>query len=755
MKDSKESEDLRTKYGKGFDIIKKMGFKGGGLGVDGSGISEPIQVKIRPTNLGIVGESDISSNKTDKFFDVSAGVKSLKEKNKKQKTSIDIEKAKETNQNAETKINQVFPKKAYLDDIMESVSLQREICAQKRKELQDYLNEKQLEIEDQSNSLNNLEEKKSIMENLSIITKQIQRAFLKFHFDLERIMENEIVNLFEEQKDTSSIDNEDFQDQMDSLEKVVQEFSASFNGILNSCTDKSSREVSKSYLPYCSMARDILRVSLQKLYRKEKNMELDPDFGISAWIAIKTLFVSLQTSRKEKEYDSKQCFEQLLLETVGKYLEVYFMCSWDPVRENEYGISLLNIWINLIPTEFIKTNLMQVIWNKQIHQLQLNKIDLNSKDFSEISKYKWLFSWLPYYYKFGMEYQVSEVISKHIYLALDEWEPPEEWPLSLLTLWKPLLKAQKDHEAEDFEDIGFFDHETHHSDFIKQEFDNIILSNIFPKLITYFKIDFQVEQDHEIQQLDCFEHLELWFNRELFDKSLVSQIFTEVIGPKWIKALEMKLSNIRHEYRSIQDSSNETPDSTNNEHLIVLYKDLLEWYQFWRQIFSTGAMASAKSKAFLAKGLIYIDYHINFYSDLDPEIKKKTNDWIDFESFKDQDEEILELQNLKDDSLMLGVLEWISDETGLVIKQSGRRNTHGRQIYSIEYAEYHCESNNKIKSSYFKSSPILLKLFFYINQGVIFIKDPELQKEADNSEDWIPVSIPKMLAKLGIEELNK
>ncbi|POM83841.1 GC-rich sequence DNA-binding factor-like protein family protein [Cryptosporidium meleagridis] len=754
MKESKGTEDLRARYGKGFDIMRKMGFKGGGLGVDGSGISEPIQVKVRPTNLGIAVERDSSSNQSDKFKNKSTEVKNIEEKNKKQKTSIN-EPAEAINQDPETKIHQIFPKKGYLNDIMESVSLQREACEQNRKVLQECYNEKKLEIEYQSNSLDNLKEKKTIMENLSITTKQIQRIFLKFQYDLEKIMEDEIINLFEEQGDISSVENEDFQDQMDSLEKVVQELSESFNRVLNSCSDASSREVSKSYLPYCSIVRDILKVSLQKLYKKEKKMDLDPDFGISAWIAIKTLFVNLQTSRTEKEYDSKLCFEQLLLDTVGKYLEVYFICSWDPIKENEYGISLLSIWVNLIPSEFIKTNLMQVIWNKQIHQLQLDKIDSNSEGISESSKYKWLFRWLPYYYKFGMGYQISKVISKHIDVALEEWEPPEEWPLSLLTIWKPILETEKDYEAEDFDNIGFFDHETYSSHLIKQEFDNIILSNIFPKLLSYFKIDLQVEQNHKLQQLDCFSHLELWFNNDLVGKSLVSQIFTDVIGPKWIKTLELKLSNIRNEYGLTQYSRKETPNSPNNEQLVNLYKDLLEWYQFWREIFSKGAIASAKSKAFLAKGLIYIDYHINFYSDLDQEIKKKTNDWIDYESFKDQDEEVPEFMNLKDDSLILGALEWISDEVGLVIKQCRRTNDHGRQIYSIEYEEHYSESKNKVQSSYFKSNPIFLKLFFFINQGVIFIKDPEIKKDDNNSENWTPNSIPKMLAKLGIEEINK
>lgn len=755
MKESKESEDLRAKYGKGFDIIKKMGFKGGGLGIDGSGISEPIQVKLRPTNLGIMSESNSSFNASEKSLDLLVGAKNV-EKNKKQKTNIEIEKTKQIKQDSRSEIIQDFPKKAYLDDIMESVSIQREVYRQKRKDLEEHFNEKQLEIEDQSNSLENLREKKIIMDNLSIITKQIQRLFLKFHYDLEKIMEDEIMTLFEKQGDNSSNENEDYQDQMDSLEKLLDEFLMSFNGILDSCNDKSSREVSKSYLPYCSMIRDILQVSLKKLYKKERDMKLDPDFGISAWISIKTLFVNLQTSRKEKEYDSKLCFEQLILETVGKYLEIYFSCSWDPIKEDDYGISLLKIWINLIPLEFIKTNLMQVIWNKQVHQLQLNKIELKFRETSENTKYKWIFKWLPYYYKFEMGYQVSKVISKYIHEALDEWEPPEEWPLSLLTLWKPILEARENQEAKEFENTGLFGHETHNNNLLKQELNNIILSSICPKLLSFFNLNFQIEQDHEIQQLDCIDHLELWFNRDLIDKSLVSQIFIETIGPKWIKALELKLSNIRYGYNSIRDHKKNDPNSLRNEQFIALYKDLMEWYQFWRQIFSTGAIASAKSKAFLAKGLIYIDYHIYFYSDLDPELKKKSNSWIDYESIKDEDEEeeITELLDLKDDTLILNVLEWISDETGLVIKQSGRRNAHGRQIYSIEYEKYYIESKNKTQSSYFKSNPIILKLFFYIYQGVIFIRDPILQ-ESNNSEDWIPVSIPKMLAKLGIEMVNK
>ncbi|KAJ1605830.1 putative tuftelin-interacting protein [Cryptosporidium canis] len=749
MKESRESEDLRAKYGKGFDLIKKLGFKGGGLGVDGSGISEPIQVRVRPANLGITGEGGVHSEAP---VGVSLGSRSLDERSKRQRTGKVLEASGEM-ERPKPDLGPEFPKKAYLDDIMESVSIQRELHSGEKRECRESLVERQLEIDNLGELLKGLAEKKLILENLGTVTRQIQRAFLKFHHDLERVTEDEITTLFEaEQSDSPSNEGESCQDQIDRLEGLVSEFSASLGQILGSCGDPSSREVCKSYLPYCSMVKSMLRPTLQSLYNRERDMRLDPDFGVSTWISIKGLFVFLQTSRKEKDYDSKLCFEQLVTETLGKYLETYFVCSWDPIRENEYGISLLSIWINLIPPEFIKTSIIKAVWNKQIHQLQLNKMVSESGSAHSNSKYKWLFQWLPYYFKFGMGYQVSRVISRHIDSALEEWEPPEEWPLSLLTLWKPILETQRSHETDELDALGL-GCETRPSSLTSQELSSIILTSIYPKLLAYFSARFSVEQSHRLQQLECIDHLDLWFKSELIDKSLASQILTDQVGPKWIKALEIKLSNIRLEYRSAKDRAPESPDSDTGARLAALYGDLLEWYQFWRTVLSTGVFASAKSKAFLARGLLYIDYHVNFHSDLAPELKRTSDDWVDYGSHRDQDDEIPELQDLNDDSLILGVLEWVSDETGLVLRQSGRNSPHGRQIFSVEYGEQSVESGKKARSSYFRLEPVGIKLFFYVNQGVIFVRDSGTQREgSDTSGDWTPVSVPGMLARLGIWE---
>lgn len=755
MKEYKEPEELRAKYGKGFDLIKKMGFRGGGLGVDGNGISEPIQVMVRPANLGITGENSIHSDASENAPILSEGVKDLEEGNKRQKTArVKGETDQEAKDPRPSGAGPGFPKKAYLDDVMESVSIQRDIYGEKRRELEGYLSERQLEIQTLSESLVDLNEKKLIMESLSVVTKQVQRAFLKFQCDLEKVTEDEIVALFEvdHEREPSSNESEDCQDQIDSLEKVVREFSQSFERILGSCNDASSREVCKSYLPYCSMIRDILRTCLQRLYKKDRDMRLDPDFGISAWISIKTLFVALQTSRREREYDSKHCFEQLVMETVGRHMEVYFTCSWDPIRENEYGISLLNIWTSLIPSEFVRTRLMEAIWSKQIHRLQFGRMESGFEDIPQTSKHKWLFLWLPYYYKFGMGYKVSRVISRHIDAALDEWEPPEEWPLSLLTVWKPILETQKeDHETEELDGVGWTGHGTRACGLFSKELDSIILASIYPKLLSYFGSSFLVEPDHRSQELECIEHLELWFNEDLVDRSLVSQIFTEEVGPKWIRALEAKLFEIRREHRSLQDSRTSVSDfPVSKQRLVALYTDLLEWYRFWREVFSKGALASSKSKAFLAKALVYMDYHVNFHSDLAPELKRSTYSWVDYESCGDKEAEIAELQDLRDDTLMLGVLEWISDETGLVIRQSARKDAHGRQILSIEYGEdafVEPDRGRRLGGRHFRCVPTQTRLLFYICQGVIFMRD-----DLGDSEDWVPVSIPSMLARLGIQQ---
>ncbi|KAF7457122.1 G-patch domain-containing protein [Cryptosporidium felis] len=753
MKDSKDPEELRAKYGKGFDLIKKLGFKGGGLGVDGGGIAEPIEVKARSGNIGIAARGYSVSKKVEESSH-DFGEKNSDVSKKKPKVDLLNENAGEkTQESFEPSSGHIHLRKPYMDDVLEDISTQRDKVAQKRKQLQTALHEKEFDIQNRDDLISQLREKKSIMESLTLTTKSLQRIFLKLQYDVDLLLEDEILTLFpEEQRPSRSKSDEYEQDRMERLEIIVSEFLGNCESIFESCKDSSSRKISRSYLPYCSIVGNILRAPLQKIYESDWEVGIDPDFGISAWVTIKSLFVALQTPRKEKEYDSKHCFEQLISDTAGKCLETYYRCLWDPVGENEYGLSLLRIWLQLIPIEFVRAKLIQVIWKKQIHQLQHEEGDKGLFGSSQKIKYKWLFLWLSFYYEQGMGGEISRVISKHIDRALEEWEPPEEWPISLLNTWKPILESKRNQNSgwpeNEIFTLGYFPgDDLQNEEFPKKDIDRIITTKIVPKLLSFLRKHFQVQLDHEAQDMDCIFYLELWFKKELLEKSLVSQIFVQEIGPKWLKTLEWKLSGIRAEYRNA---------STN--HSVELFRDLLEWYMFWREIFSSGALASAKSKAFLTEGLVFIDFHVNNYSDLDPEKKDSTKKWLDYELSEETGRDFMQ-DDQRDDTLVFSVLEWIATETGLVIKQSSRTEDHGRQVYSVEYSEFAFQSNlersHKIQSKHFKVNPTKVKMLFYIRQGVIFTRDLSLNnKLSADSHSWSPESLKGFLTKLGIEEAS-
>lgn len=57
-KNDLDEQEMEASYGKGFAMLKKMGFKGGGLGKNEDGIANPIQVKVRKKNQAIQNKGE-------------------------------------------------------------------------------------------------------------------------------------------------------------------------------------------------------------------------------------------------------------------------------------------------------------------------------------------------------------------------------------------------------------------------------------------------------------------------------------------------------------------------------------------------------------------------------------------------------------------------------------------------------------------------------------------------------------------------
>src|SRR3990167_9202263 len=82
---------------KGSAIFYKMGYRGGGLGKDGSGIEKPIGVRVRPDGLGL-GYGDFKEQTADTLIDFDGSLKDkimddelIDELNKKDQNNKDIE----------------------------------------------------------------------------------------------------------------------------------------------------------------------------------------------------------------------------------------------------------------------------------------------------------------------------------------------------------------------------------------------------------------------------------------------------------------------------------------------------------------------------------------------------------------------------------------------------------------------------------------------------------------------------------------
>ncbi|KAK6590938.1 hypothetical protein RS030_111971 [Cryptosporidium xiaoi] len=787
MEDKKNSHgEFQHKYGKGFEIIRKMGFKGGGLGVDGTGISEPIVIKSGKNSIGVQPERRCKADEVNSLIELNEDSEDSKLENKKMKLNLR---------------KKIEIEEGFLDEILELILSFRDEISAKRNDLKASLGECETEIESREEATKNLVRRKEILENLNVITNRLNKCFIDFNHKIESVSDcEELTSLFEENSDKEVINinsNKSEYNKISIIGEAVEELIKEVNDIFSGFKDNYSIETSKSYLPYSKIIKDILEDILYKMYVKNWNLKNDPEYGTNMWISIKTLFILFENNRPDEEvdYNSKHCYEQLVITIIGKSLEDYYLYYWDPVKETNFGLCVLQIWDNIIPDEYVRTRLLEeVIWKKQSQKLQL-KINKTGNEELNVLEHKWLFVWLPYYHKHGSGYFIAKLMSKHIEMALNIWEPPEIWPITLLSMWKPVLESNNillnNISADEYINTG--SEHIEYADETNNEFTYLILSIIYPKLSAYLENNLTIKKDYKLQNLFSIDYLDEWLKEDLLDRFLVSQLFVEVIGPKWLTCLNEKLSDFKSEYNAritgksdncctdehvydvdmnnfdsniVKDVGSVTEEKNGNGNMDKFeyicgnlndvnsrFSDILNWYEYWRTVFSKRVMISSRTKVFLTRGLVMIDFYINYYSDHIYDDETSTNKWIDYDTL----EKSCKVKNSNnnnpsnwEDSFVLGLLEWVSSETGLVLKPSNRRDVaYGKRIYSIENSG--CTVNNKVKSDYFTIRDTKLRHLFYIGDGVIYFLEKSASNDKFEDSLWKPISIISFIRKFGVE----
>ncbi|KAH8741456.1 tuftelin-interacting protein [Cryptosporidium ryanae] len=680
--------EFHTKYGKGFEIIRKMGFKGGGLGADGTGISEPIDVRGCQSSIGARSEK---KHKRDVGSPVDSNGDGADSELGEGRTGLDL--------NTKPDVRE-----GYLDETLELLLSFRDELSARKGELEASLREDEAEAETMEGEMRDLERRRRILLDLSALTRKLSRCFVDFSSKIEMISEGEeLTSLFAEAADgevSAGSSNDGEYDKIGVVGRAVEELIEGARSAFLGSDSNSSADAAKSYLPYGKIIKSALEDVLRELYAKNWSLRKDPEYGISVWVSIKRLFVLFENNgpREEEDYDSRHCYERLAVAVVGRSLENYYTCFWDPVGESEFGLYLLQVWDGIVPGEYVRTRLLEeVIWRRQSQQLQLQAGETGAEDLN-VSKHKWLFSWLPYYHKHGSGYFIARLMSRRIEKALDAWEPPETWPITLLSIWRPVLESNMVAlGGSDADDRIHLNSEHAGTADETNEFMYLILSMVYPKLSAYLEDCLTVRQDHELQDLSSIDHLDEWFKEDLLDKFLVSQLFVEVIGPKWLRCLGDKLSGVRNEYLGTTRNDGHPPrgehasgagsleagraadepgdvggvpgDLRANSRL----KDILSWYEYWRNVFSRRVMVSSRTKAFFARGLIMIDFHIHYYSSLSRDGETDTNRWIDYAELErdcgaGSGDHLGANSSASaptwEDSFVLGLLEWVSSETG-------------------------------------------------------------------------------------------
>ncbi|EEA08438.1 G-patch domain-containing protein [Cryptosporidium muris RN66] len=731
----KESVTLKKKYGKGYDLIKRMGFSGGGLGIDGSGMTEPLTVNIRSKNqgLGILEGSNLhlgsdTPNKTSntdnqtnikrvKLVDISTDTKDIDDIS--QFDDIDI-----------CNCSIFSDTSRALCDIKKQLSNEND-------HLKNLLFETEEQLKNCLNDYNKLTNRLSILREVEVMTKSLYEIFKCLEHEMVLIEEYYFTadSLFtNNNSERIELSMEDHVKFLKSFENSILNFNKSCKSYFENYKDSICLKVTMSYLPFFNIIECILLSNLEKIYTKFWKPSITPNYGVELWHEIYSIFQLLNSEKYDSgEYVSN--YDSLVTNTVGQGLKQYFM-SWDPINCSEVGLSVLEIWSNLLPRDFINNKLLNgIIWKRHYEQLQIEyteKRDLEYNIYDYIKKnnieYKWLLLWLPLYNETGMATTVAKAIMNRISEILKTWKPPDLWPIYMLKIWRPILEVPEiNQEMDCILDSSF------------NEFEKLMSNSIYPKLQTYLNESLDISIEIQIND-SCIQYILTWFENEILSINTFVQLYAECIGPKWINCLLQTLKEVR-KYSYLEQANIHKRKS--------LWLKIYEWYKYWKMNIPKQVLSSSIVKTFLIKGMILIDFHLNKYSELSSSDKSKTYRWIDHKDTYIPF--IFEMSKAEQSNIILrNTLEWVCGECGLSFKPRIGKMVNGKQIFCMEYIDYYklITTNN---SMYFNIKPEKNKVLFYIHDGVPFYFDSSNSKDdLKLDKEWKPLAACDLLSQLGI-----
>lgn len=548
--------------GIGLKLMQKMGYKiGEGLGVEGHGITKPIETKLRPQKMGLAyrgfDEKTEQARKNAKRQDSDEEENLIKQ----------VPKVKKNAWKKSTKSKKINIEYKTADEIMnEAASITPvrpmkiiDMTGPQTRELSSASQITSLTIPDSSTRLPELRH------NLRLIV-DMSKADLE-HFTREKRIQNERTKALKRDVDRVTALIEDEAGRINRLNDIMS--------IVNECNRLLTLAIS-SNSPSLQLFMEPFE-KLQTKYQDEYELyELDtaviaivapvfkqymtfwdplenPQLGLQEFQKWKGLLKTTKMMLSENDHLrelSMTPYESMMYNIWLPKVRSAINNTWS-ARDFDPAIRLLESWRPPLLPVFIYEN----IKNQLIMPKLTREVDAwNPKTDNEMI-HQWLHPWLPVLGELMDPLYVT--IRQKFRVILQNWDPMDTKAMAILYPWKNVFTP---------EDMQLF-----------------LVKSILPKLSEMMRTRFQINPRK--QELELFNCVMSW--RHMFTSEIFGRLFETAFFPKWLDVLYTLLTH--------------NPD----------YDEIKEWYRFWKSLFPPEMLSDLIIEAQFIKGLNMIDESIS------------------------------------------------------------------------------------------------------------------------------------------------